>query len=262
MRRLSGVVFGLILPAAALLAASATAATRLQSGDTCTASGAGTTYTLSIAIPSNAPQQFGFAFAAPGARVKTINVAGVKSALSTQALPPHTGGSWITQTALIPGGSTVVGLTTDRPVKGSFMLVPASAAEPSPAFFRGFRCALSPGAPMPSSAFVVDRNAIYDPAARGWHLRVSISSPGTVSANQLEPTIGGVTSKSVTAKALVQTRREGLKSPGQVTLTLRPTSAGSVVLKAKGRLTLEMNIAFDPTGGRSAIKVVPLTLTR
>ena len=48
----------------------------VATGDTCVATGNGTAYTLNITIPSTAPQQFGFAFAARGAAVRNAVVPG------------------------------------------------------------------------------------------------------------------------------------------------------------------------------------------
>ena len=259
MRRLLAMAFG-VFGLASFLAVTAGALMQSPSRDTCTASGRGTAYTLNITIPAGAPQQFGFGFGAPGATVTNINVAGTDGTLATQSLPAHTSGSWISLSPLLPG-SAVVDLTTSGPITGSFMVVPASGSQPKPTYLDPLRCALSPGSPLPSNKFTVDRQTTYDPAAREWHLTVMIPGPGTVSANELESTFGGATSKSVTAKAQVQSRKVTLTTSGKVTLTLRPTAGGLQALKANGHIKLRMNVAFVPRDGSSASTIVSLTLT-
>ena len=60
---------------AALLVASASGTMRVGTGDTCVANGSGTTYTVVITLPSNAPEQGGFAFGAQGVMVKSAKIA-------------------------------------------------------------------------------------------------------------------------------------------------------------------------------------------
>jgi hypothetical protein len=61
---------------------------------------------------------------------------------------------------------------------------------------------------------------------------------------------------------LVTTHVLALKSAGKVTLTLRPTARGEKTLVASGSLHVRLVVVFDPKGGKSASKVVLLTLTR
>jgi hypothetical protein len=242
----------------ACLVGGAGAATRAQTGDTCTAAGNGTAYTLNVTIPSGAPQQFGFAFGS-NARVTNINVAGTTGTLSTLNLPSKTTGAWITQSPLLPGAA-VASVTTSAGVKGSFMVVPASSTQG--AFYGPLTCTLSPGKVLGSSAFTVANHAAFISSARAWHLVVSVGAAGTVSANQLEQTTGTGGSKQSTAKSLVQARKLVLRSRGKVTLTLRPTAQGEKALAANGVIKVKLDVAFAPTGGKSASKIISLTLKR
>jgi hypothetical protein len=252
--------FGIVVVAfLGLIASGAGAATgAAQTGDTCTATGSGTAYTLNVTIPSGAPQQFGFAFGA-SAHVTNVNVAGLTGSLVSQNLPSNTTQAWITESPLLPG-SAVASLATSAGVKGSFVVVPASSAQG--AFDDAITCTLAPGKTVASGAFTVSSHASYVASAGGWRLVVSIGAAGTVSANELEPTSGTAGSKQTTAKSLVQARKSILKSPGKVTLTLKPTAQGEKSLSSTGAIKLKLDVAFAPTGGKSSTKIVTLTLKR
>ena len=77
MRRFWGVVGGMFVPAA-FLVAPAGAAGQVPTGDTCTAVGSGSSYTLTIVLPANAPPQGGFAFGVPGAKVTGVKTTGTQ----------------------------------------------------------------------------------------------------------------------------------------------------------------------------------------
>jgi hypothetical protein len=257
---MKGLCVAAVIALAASLAGAAGATTRSPSGDTCTATGTGTAYTLNITIPSGTPQQFGFAFGAAGTAVTNIDVPGSDGTFSSQNVPSSTTGAWVTLSPLMPG-SAVASLTTRAPVTGAFRVVPASSTQST--FLDPITCTLSPSlTPVPSSAFTVNHHVTYDSKAHGWHLGVAISGRGTVSALQLEPTVGTTSSKSLTAKSLVQARNAGLKSRGTVTLLLKPTALGSKTLAAKGSISVKLSVIFAPTGGKSATKVVSLNLKR
>src|SRR5215207_2639995 len=72
MKRFWAVALGVFAPAA-FLAANSGAVTDAPSGDTCSVTGSGTSYTLVINLPENAAEQGSFAFGAPGAKVMNIN---------------------------------------------------------------------------------------------------------------------------------------------------------------------------------------------
>ena len=132
--RFAGVVISLFVPVA-FLASSAAAVSQLPSGDTCTASGDGNSYTLTITLPPNASPQGAFAFGAKGAKVTNINVAGDVGSLSTQNLPPNTTGEWLMASPPRPGESVTAVLSTSSRVTGSFRVIAASAP-PSGAYFK------------------------------------------------------------------------------------------------------------------------------
>jgi hypothetical protein len=257
MRTLWGALLGVCLPAAFLVAPSG-AAVKAPSGDTCTATGNGTSFTLNIAVTPNGPSQGGFAFGASGVSVTNINIAGNQGALSTQNLPTNTTGEWLLTTPAVPGGTLTASLTTSGPVTGSFTVVAANS--PPSTFSDPFLCALATGSPLPSNAFTVNQHVTYDSTAGAWHLVVSVPGAGTVSALQAVASSGGSGSKPVVAKSLVQTRKVVATSAGKFTLTLRPTPSGSAALKANGSIKLKLNVAFSPKGGKSASKIISLTL--
>jgi hypothetical protein len=93
-----------------------------------------------------------------------------------------------------------------------------------------------------------------------WHLAIAISGPGTVSAVQTRPTIGTAYAPSITVESLVQARQHGLKSRGTVTLT--PTGHGLATLAATGSLKVRLDVTFNPKDGKSASKILPLTLKK
>ena len=134
-----------VLAAAAVLAvslgSSASAAVAAGSGDTCSAVGQGTAYSLAVNAASAAAPQYGFAVgAASGVTVESIAVPGIEGSFLTSGLPQGTSGTWINSTQL-PNGPITVTVTTTGPVK-SFSVVPASAPSPRPISIRS--SALSP----------------------------------------------------------------------------------------------------------------------
>jgi hypothetical protein len=113
-----------------------------------------------------------------------------------------------------------------------------------------------------SSSFTVDHRATYVPALHVWRLGVTISGPGAVHAASPTPSVGlGSVTKQV-SMPLVMSHVVALKSAGKVTLTIRPTSRGSKTLAATGKLHVRLEVVFDPRGGKSASRLVSLTLTR
>jgi hypothetical protein len=258
--RMSGALCGGAL-AALVLVIPAVGSAQTATGDSCTATGSGTAYTLNIAIPSGAPEQFGFAFGVLGAAVTNVNMAGVDGSFSTQALPPAASGAWVTLSPIVPG-SAVANVVTSAPVKGSFSVVPVSTSQPQPGYFQPIACTLA-SAPVVSSAFTIDRRATYDRALNAWHLPVAIPGPGTVSAIEPEPTIGTAASHAAaTGATLVQARKVGLTSSGKVTLTLRLTSHGQQVIAAKGSIRPKLEVSFAPKGGKPSSQLVTLTLQK
>lgn len=256
MRRIGMVVVG-IAASAAVIASTAGARTASASGDKCTASGSGTTYTLHIAIPSGA-RQFGFAFGAPGVTVTSAVIPGANGNFSTQGLAANTSGAWIGDTPLT--GAPVVSLTTNGTATGSLVVVPAGASQST--YFSPVRCTVSNAATAPAAVFAVDPHVTYNTTAGLWQMVVSIPGAGTVSAAQLEPTTGAGSAKPVTAKSAIQVKRIALKSAGKVTLTLRPTAEGQVELRAHGSIKLQLHVAFDSSAGTSGSKVIALTLRK
>ncbi len=249
----------LALGTASSSAAPAGAVVGKPTGDSCTAKANGTSYALTITIPSAAQPQFGFAFGVPGASVTNAIVAGVDGGtFSTQNLPAKASGSWITPTALTPG-SVIATLTTTHEGTGSITVTPASASTPT--YFSPISCPVAHVA-LPSRAFTVNPRLRYVATTHSWRLGVKVSGPGVLSAVEPEPTVGTGGSAQVTGTPLVQTRRIGLKSAGTVTLTLRLTPRGEKKLAGANILHVRLEVTFNPKNGESTSKLVTLTLKK
>ncbi len=256
MKRLPIVVAGLVAPVA-FAAATASASAPASSGDTCTASGTGTAYTLHITVAPGS-EQYGFAFGAPGVKVTGAVIPGMNGSFSSENLAPNTTGAWISDAPVT--GSPVATLTLSGQATGSLRIVPASATQPT--YLSPVMCKAATPAAAAHAVFSVSHGATYSPAAHAWHLVVAVGGAGAVSAKEAEPTISTAAPGGATAKPYVQVRRMGLKSPGKVTLTLRPTAAGQAKLNANGSLTVHLLVSFDASSGKSAAKLVKLTLRK
>lgn len=256
MRRLAGAVIAVIAMSvtAAFMVATASAAIQSPSGDTCTASGSGTAYTLEITLPSNAAQQGGFAFGAPGVTVTSIKSA-TQGTFSTQNVPSNTTGELLLSNAAVVGATVTIVLTTSGPVTGSFTVVTAEFPSSS-TFFDSFLCAVSTG-PTPSNAFTAAQHAGYDSATGTWHELVTVPGLGTVRAVQ------EIAANQVTApKRLIDSSTVGAKSAGTFALTLRPTGDGNKALTASRSIKLKLSITFLPKNGKAANRVISLTLNK
>jgi hypothetical protein len=236
----------------ALVAAALTSSAQaVPSGDKCTYTASGTTYTVNI-VTGSGVQQFGFAFAAPGLTLTNVGVSGQNGQFTTTNLPPNTSGAWISDAPLT--GNPVATLTGNGRATGPIVIVPSAASQSS--YFDAVTC--SAGMPPAKSvSFTVASHAAYSPAARGWHLAVAIPAPGTVSAKQ--PL---AKSYEVRPKPLVQAKRETLKTPGTVTLLLKTTPQGDAVLMSKQVLRVKLTVTLDTRDGREAHKTISLTLRR
>jgi len=255
MRKLWVVVSLLI--AVAVTAGPAGARLQAPSGDTCTFSGSGTTYTVDINAATST-QQFGFAFGAPGLTVTQTGIAGQNGNFTTAKLPANTTGAWISDTQLT--GSLVATLTVSGTATGPVVIVPSAATQSS--YYDPVTCTASTstntgGATAKNLSFTVASRATWNAAAHGWHLVVTIPTAGTVSAKQ--PL---ATSLKVKPKPLVQVKREALSSRGKVTLLVKTTPQGDAVLTSKNVLAVKLTITVDSRDGREAHKNVRLTLRK
>lgn len=241
---------------AAVLAAGAASAIQAGSGDTCTTTGNGTEYTLHIAIPVGA-SQYGFAFGAPGATVTNAVIAGTDGAFSTARLAPNTSGAWIGPKALSGGLDATV--TIEGSPTGRFTVVPAGASQST--YLSPVTCTAATVAAS-STSFAVEPHLAYSASARAWHLVVDVPGAGAVTGIQPEPTAGTGGSATVTAKSMVQSRRVVSKGRGKVTLTLRTTPTGQAHLNTTGSIKLRFNVTFDSKDGKSAAKLISLTLRK
>jgi hypothetical protein len=253
-RLLTFVVGGIV--SGVLLVGTASGTILSPSGDTCTASGSTTTYTLHITIPGGAPQ-YGFAFVTPGTTLKSAVIPGTNGDFSTQNLSPPATGAWISDSPL--SGAPIATLTTSSPATGAITIIPSASQS---TFFAPVGCTLSTAAQPASIAFIIDRHVTYNAASDTWRMVVTIPEPGTVSATQLEPTTGTGAATPVTAKPQIQSRRVVTNNAGNVDLTLQPTSSGRTDLKARASIKVELDITYQSQGGKSANKLLILTLEK
>ena len=165
MRRLLTVALGIV--ATGLLTGGAQARLQAPSGDSCTFSGSGTTYTVDINATTSA-QQFGFAFGAPGLAVTQAGIAGQNGNFTAAKLPANTTGAWISDTQLT--GSLVATLAVTGTATGPVVIVPSAATQSS--YYDPVTCTTSTstntgGATAKSVSFTVASRATYSASARG-----------------------------------------------------------------------------------------------
>jgi hypothetical protein len=226
----------------------------VPTGDSCTASGSGTAYTLVITIPGSAPQQSGYAVGASGTTIKTIKSTDAPGSLSTASLPTGTSLAWLLQQPAMPG-SVTISVATGGAVK-SFTVDAANS--PPTAFIDRFACVVSPAtAPIAKGAFTVVKKATYNAKGGTWRALVTVPAAGLLTATEQ------VASNQVTkAKPLVDSTRVLTKSGGTYTLTLSLTGAGKTALKTSGSAKITLAITFAPTNGKHSTQMVDLTLKR
>src|SRR4051794_13761808 len=117
-------IVGGVVAAAAMLVMPVGARVQVASGDTCTASGNGTQYTVRINIPAGGQQQYGFAFRPDGGTITNVSIPGANGNFSTaiESLAPNTTSAWLSD-APVPANS-VITLTTTAAIK-SLTVVPS-----------------------------------------------------------------------------------------------------------------------------------------
>lgn len=251
MKSLLRVAFSLIVP----LAIFAPAASAATSGDTCSASGnGGTAYTVGINIPSNAPAQGGFAISASGAKVTGIK-SDVPGTLSMQGLPAHMTAAWVLSSAAIPGGPTILAVTTNAKVTGSFTIIPTGTSASS--YFPAISCGVSVGTLSPSAAFTPQKTAVYSASTGVWHLKVTVPRGGTLrSVQEVQMT------EVQPAMTLIGGTKLTVKTAGTYSLILKPTGIGKTALKTRHSLAVKLSITFTPTVGQPASRTLNLALTK
>jgi len=252
MRLLLIFVVGLIMPAAVLVASSGGAVVA-PSGDTCSITGTGTTYTAVVNIPANGVEQGAFAFGTRGGTVTTVAAASGTGTVSTTNLPAGTNAALMIPAA-VPGASVTVTVKTSGPVKGSFTVVPASSDGMT--WFNPVVCQHAVGTPVPSNKFKAQRSVTYNAKTGVWRELVTVPGPGKLIYAHRTIAAKG------TPKPLVWSGKVSTTKAGQVMLTLKPTPAGVAALKASGRIKLSLNIEFSPASGAPANQVIPLTLKK
>jgi hypothetical protein len=249
----------MIAALAAVWAGSGQARALVPSGDTCTYSANGATYTVNIVTRGSNVPQFGFAFGTPGMTLTNAGVSGQNGNFTTAKLPANTTGAWISDTQL--NGDVVATLTGNGSSTGPVVVVPSGATQST--YFDAVTCAAATstntgGSTAKALSFAVATHAPYSAAAHGWRLAVTIPAAGTISARQPLATAVGTHHPT----PLVQAKRVALKSRGKATLLLKTTPHGDAVLAAGRALTVRMTVTVDTKDGRAAHKTLRLTLRR
>jgi hypothetical protein len=234
-----------------VLAGTANARTDVPSGDTCTYSANGATYTVNI-VSGGGVQQYGYAFGVPGATITNVGIAGQNGNFTTAKLPANTSGGWMSDAELT--GTSSATLTLSGGGTGPVVVVPAAASQAS--YYDPVTCAAA-SPTVKTISFAVAPSATYSKAAGGWHVVVTIPTAATVSAKQ--PL---AKSARVKPKPLVQAKREALGSRGKVMLLVKATPQGQAVLNAKHVLKVRLTVTVDSKDGREAHKTVTLSLRK
>jgi hypothetical protein len=247
MKRLLGLA-ALLAATAGLLVAAAGAAIRAPTGDTCSANGSGTAYAIAIQLAPNSPQQDGFAFGAQGATVTAAKIGGVAQGRSYRTnLPANTTTAWLLGSpAAVAGAQVTANVVTNRPVTGTFTVVPYDQQHDR--WYDAITCALSKS-PVPKSNFGVDGHFTHSAGTHAWSTFVTVPGPGKVNYSQK----GGT-------KLLIAQGRVAVSHAGRVKITVRTTPKGREALAASGSLKVKLSIEFSPTNGTPANKIVSLTL--
>lgn len=247
-------VGGLISGAFFLPAGTAAAS---PTGDTCIATGSGTTFVLTITIPQGAPGQGGFAFGGSGITIVNITIVNYTGTVSSAGLPANTSLERLLTSQLMPG-PIVVDITTSGPFMGPFTVVPANF--PPSSYFDPFSCAFGEAA-APSNAFSVDPRAVYDPLTNRWIVTTDVPGQGTMAFS--DPPLRSVSSAAAAAAApLVKSGKVVATKAGKVKLHLVPTAAGKAALAKAGMLKVPLKLTFTPTGGKPRTKTVTFTLRK
>lgn len=250
MNKLWAAAAGLVASAAFI--APAGAATNVSSGDTCSASGNGTAYTVVVSLPSTATEQGGFAFGASGVTVKNIILSGNPGTLSTQSLPLNTSAAWMLSSpaSAVPGSQVIATLKTSKALSGSLTVVPSTATPGGSAvqYLDPITCSVTLSV-APSAHFIVHGPFRYDKATRMWSSYVSVAGRGRVNIGALH-----------SPNALIHNRTYAARGAGKVKIYIVPTAVGVAQLKATGMLKIRLSVQFSPRGGKPASKLISLTL--
>jgi hypothetical protein len=253
MGRLYGGILAALVVAAATAAGSG-ATIRAASGDTCTATGSGTSYTLSVAIPAGAPAQGGFAVGASGVTLTNLTIQGDSGVRASTGLPTATTLAEFAPSPL-PTGTVTVNVQTNVAYKGAFTVAPVDV--PHTTFYDAISCALqTTAATLPSNKFTIQKGVTYNRATGTWRALVAVPGRGKLTFVHRTLATGG------TPKPLVHSGRVAVKNAGTVALALSLTPAGKAALQKTGAVKFNLNVEFSPTDGKPANKVLSLTLKR
>jgi hypothetical protein len=253
MRRLSTAVAAVAL--ASCVAASADARTQSPSGDTCEATSHGTALGVTITLPTNAVEQGGFAFGAPGATVTAIKISGNPGTMSHDGLPASTSAAWVlTSPPSVPPGSQVsASLTTSAEVTGSLTVVPATARTGGAPirYLDPISCSVTKAAPLPSNKFSVHLPFSYTPASGTWNSYATVPGPGRLSVESQ----GGT-------KPLLASHTYAVSRAGKVNVRLTLSPAGKAAMKSRSSLGVRLIVEFSPKNAKPAQKTINITLRK
>ena len=179
MRGFLAVLTGVSAVAAALATGSGAVATA-PSGDTCSVSGSGTAYTITVMLPANAPEQGAFAIRSAGHAIANLNVASNSGMLSKTSGPDGKSTAWVLDTSAVPGATVSAAVTTDTALTGksTFIVTPGNMDRSS--WYDAILCQFPKGTPVPSSNFTAQKKATYNAATGTWREAVTLPGPGKV----------------------------------------------------------------------------------
>ena len=106
-----------------------------SSGDTCKATGSGTSYTLSITVPASAPAQGGFAVGASGVMLTNLTIQGGSGVRASTGLPEATTMAEFAPSQL-PTGTVTVNVQTNAAYTGAFTVAPVDMSHTT--FYNAF----------------------------------------------------------------------------------------------------------------------------
>jgi hypothetical protein len=221
-------------------------ANAVATGDTCAATGAGTQYTLTVQLPSNAPQQDGFAVGVPGGKVTALTVGGA-SGQAPANLPAGTDAAWLMGTTQgVAGAQLTVNVQTTIQDAKSLTVVPHD--EQGQMWFAPLTCAVARPTAV-ANAITVGGQFAYDAVSHSWHMSVTVPGPGTVTVSQLAG-----------SKLLFTSRAVRATQAGTTRVTLVQTKAGRAAFARHAMLDVRLRVQFSPVSVGMAPATKTLTL--
>ena len=105
--------------------------------------------------------------------------------------------------------------------------------------------------PIPPPSNVITRGKLTLNKKNGTgKLKINVPGPGTLNA------------VSKGKKKLIKTRNLTATAAGTLSLSLNPTARGKKILNSKGKLRVQVQVTFTPTGGTAGVQVFKVTLKK